>query len=113
MRTKKSISCQEELNDVMDKFIQTSDNIVLNYQLIADYDRRTMFVQEFEGRIGAYNNIFKDWMEVLCNNEYFTQWLSVIFVGLYMLKGGMAVIHGDVSLGIYLSEIAILKQAGT
>lgn len=112
-RSSVTLRSQEDLNDVMDRFITTTDNIVLNYQLIADYDRRTMFVQEFEGRVQADNDAFKSWMELCCNNNYFAPWLAVLSVGLYTIKAGLAVISGDLSLGLFLTDVAVLKEAGT
>jgi len=83
-----------------------------NYRLIADYNKRSFFVGRFEQNINQFNKATASLGQVVKSNNYFPMYLSEIMVGLVIFLNGDSVIAGDMSLGIFLAEIAICEHIG-
>lgn len=112
IRTNKTLACQEALNDATDDFTSHVDNIILNYQVIADYDRRGPFLKAYEAKLGGISVKKRVAEYILENNAYFATWLSIVVVGLYTLKGGIDVLNQALSLGTFLVDIRIFQEVG-
>uniref|UniRef100_A0A7S2FH94 ABC transporter domain-containing protein n=2 Tax=Octactis speculum TaxID=3111310 RepID=A0A7S2FH94_9STRA len=95
-------------NNLVDHVIRT----VLNYQLVADYDRRTFEVEKYQGFINAFNKASVAYAAFTVNSKYFVPWLTTVLVASWMVYGGSSVIDGNILLSTYLSTITIFRLAG-
>ena len=88
-------------------------NSVINYQLVADYNRRTFTLQTFESRIYDNNIATAAYNANSINSLYFAPWLTTLLVGAYLLYGGIQVLDGELDLASFLSTISIFRNLGT
>ena len=84
---------------------------VINYQLVADYDRRTFMIQTFESRLDAVNATTTQFNAAGINSRYFTPWVTTIFVAFFIVIGGSQVIAGG-DLAAFLSTISLFRALG-
>eukprot|EP00929_Paragymnodinium_shiwhaense_P055146 TRINITY_DN27659_c0_g1_i1.p1 TRINITY_DN27659_c0_g1~~TRINITY_DN27659_c0_g1_i1.p1 ORF type:complete len:968 (-),score=206.70 TRINITY_DN27659_c0_g1_i1:280-3183(-) len=87
-------------------------NAGYSHQLFTDYQRRNRLVDDFGNKIYEFNNCMLASNQVLENNAYFAPWLSTLLVAIYTFVGGMHVLMGDVSLGIFVTDIHIFIKVG-
>merc|ERR1719386_540992 len=50
--------------------------------------------------------------QVLLNTDYFTKWVTALVVGAYIFVGGREVIRGELSVGIFLTNLDIFWACG-
>mmetsp|Transcript_37849 Transcript_37849/g.120674 ORF Transcript_37849/g.120674 Transcript_37849/m.120674 type:complete len:866 (-) Transcript_37849:768-3365(-) len=108
----KNFRSLEDYNDSSDELVVHVDNIVLSCQVIHDFDASQPFVQQFEAKVGKYNNAAIATGQLMLNNSYFAQWLAVIVVVCYTIKGGLEVVSGSLSLGVFLIDCQIFHAVG-
>jgi len=113
VRRSATTRAQFKENVMQDALVNHVEMTVVNYRLIADYNRRPLFEQKMEDAIKAYNGAAKDAGAVLKNNEKFSDWLTVIFIALYSYVGGIAVIMDGAPLGIFLTNLSIIGTIGS
>jgi len=112
LRSSTNLRSLEDYNDASDELIYHVDNIVLSCQVIHDYDASQPFVQQFEAKVGKYNNQAIATAQLMMNNSYFAPWLALIVVVCYTIKGGIDVVNGDLSLGSFLIDCQIFHEVG-
>jgi len=100
-----------DMNIKQTKLADEVQHTVATYRLQADYNVRSAFVQEFEGSVASLNAAVVAALQLEVNNNYFSLWLSNIFIALYSIIGGLQVI-GGASLGMYLTDLAIIAKIG-
>lgn len=104
-RHETEMQCQNE-------FVDRIDQTVMNYQLIADYDRRNQYVDLCENAIRAFNRAHRANSYAVLNNRYFARWLSVLTVAIYIFFGGSQVVERELVLGVFLMDLRILQSLG-
>jgi len=95
-------------SDIVGEVVETTKD----YQLIMDFDCRGHAVQNFEKEIAEFNMADKESLQMLCNNAHFAPWITVLFLAMYTFTGGSQVIDGDLSLAMYLTNVAVFTQMG-
>lgn len=112
MRQKTSFALRQN------QFLKENDNIkhvlkvVANYQLVADYDRRTFMLQTYEAKIDHFNAATTQYNANGTNSLFFAPWLTTLLVGVYLLYGGGRVVKGQTDLATFLSTISIFRSLG-
>ena len=84
---------------------------VMNYTLIADYDRRTFMMSQYQGKVGAFNKATTAFAAYGFNSKYFAPWLTVLVVAYTVVVDGDAVLQNG-GLAKFLSTIGALRQLG-
>eukprot|EP00746_Dinoflagellata_sp_MGD_P157974 gnl/MRDRNA2_/MRDRNA2_86357_c0_seq1.p1 gnl/MRDRNA2_/MRDRNA2_86357_c0~~gnl/MRDRNA2_/MRDRNA2_86357_c0_seq1.p1 ORF type:complete len:1049 (-),score=171.30 gnl/MRDRNA2_/MRDRNA2_86357_c0_seq1:95-3241(-) len=92
--------------------VANTQEAILNYRLIADYNKQPHYLRTCEEAIAKLNAAIVDAGIVRCNNRYFAKWIATIVVGLYTLYGGWKVITGKMLLGDFIVNIQIYKEIG-
>jgi len=100
-------------NSAQKELVATVDRTILNYRLIADYGQRPLFETRFAKAIGKYNTDLVAANKVLLNNQYFSPWISILFVAAYTFYGGLQVIDGALTLGMFLANLKIIQTMGS
>jgi ABC-type multidrug transport system fused ATPase/permease subunit len=95
-----------------DQLVNHVDYTVSNYRLIAEYNRRPHFVDQFQEKIKAYNGSATKAGKVVKNNATFSEWITIVYVAIYTFTGGMDYIDGSLTLGMLLTNITILGTIG-
>jgi len=108
-RTKAALS---KRNVTMDKMIDSVDDTVSNYHIIADYQKRGAFIDRFESDIKEFNFANRMAGLMLLNNAYFAMLLSEICVAAWIFVGGAMVLKSQMSLGMFLANINIFRKIG-
>lgn len=95
--------------------VERVNRTVGNYRLIADYNTRPELVTWFGKVVGQYNGALVAAKQVMKNNEYFSPWLTLVLVSVYIVLGGMQVIDEGsegLSLGVFLTNMQIFDAIG-
>ena len=95
-----------------DKAIGHAIMSVVNYPLIADYDRRTFQLQRFEAKVNASNGAMVLFNASSVNSAFFAPWLTTLFVGVWIMYGGYQVVDDPSLLALFLSTISIFRGIG-
>jgi len=82
------------------------------YRLIADYSRRPQYVEKFEEIVDRFNDDDTVSSLVSENNSYFAPWLTVLFVSVFTVIGGIQVLDKTLSLGKFLTTLHIFQTIG-
>lgn len=85
---------------------------VMNYSLIADFNRRPHFVDLYETRIQDLNHATVMAGIATLNNKYFAPWLSSLIIGFYMVWGGAGVLREGLTLGSFMISLDIVMEVG-
>jgi ABC-type bacteriocin/lantibiotic exporter with double-glycine peptidase domain len=89
------------------------DETVESYQIIADFAKRTEFTQRFEDTVKSYNTKHKEMGVVLMHNHYFARCLCAIVGAAWIVCGGMEVLAGHLSLGMFITNLSIFGKTGS
>ncbi|CAE8585907.1 unnamed protein product [Polarella glacialis] len=81
-----------------------------NYRLISNYAQRPLANEEFAKKSAQCREKELPAEIVKANNAYFPKWLGALFVGVYIIDSARDVIHGELSLGVFLATIGIFQQ---
>jgi ABC-type bacteriocin/lantibiotic exporter with double-glycine peptidase domain len=105
----------ERHNTMTANLVSTVMNIVTNFRLFADYQKREYAMRSFDVDVKANNQAMKDSSIVLLNNGTFANWVALAFSMVWLMVGGYCVItgSGDVTLGFFLVNLNILARIGT
>ena len=95
-------------NSVIDHVLDT----IFNYQVIADYDRRTNELNKFEARINTFNRAASVNDNFAVHSKYCVIWLVVLVVTSFILVGGSQVVSGDLELAVFLTILKIFLSIG-
>jgi ABC-type multidrug transport system fused ATPase/permease subunit len=98
----------DQESDIVDKVVETTKY----YQLIMDFDCRGRQMEDFQKEIGEFNLADMRSCQLLCNNAHFAPWITVLLLATYTYTGGCEVIRGDISLALYLTNVAVFTQLG-
>jgi len=111
-RQKKMFTLRQDQFDVENAGVKHVISTVINYQVIADYDRRTYMVQKYEKLLNGVNKANNEYNANVTNSNHFAPWLTTTLVALYFIIGGDEVISGDTLLSTFLSTIALFRSIG-
>ena len=111
-RQKSSFTLRQNQFLTEDSSIQHVLKAVSNYQLVADYDRRTHMLQTYETKINEFNAATAKYNSNSVNSLFFAPWLTTLLVGVYLLYGGTRVVKGETDLATFLSTISIFRSLG-
>jgi len=108
--TRKTLKCRRDVDRALSRHVH---DMVGNFRLLKDYNLRFAAMDKHEDLVKEVNVADKAVGEVLENNKYIMKWVTFIAVSLYVLNGGMAVINGDLRLGLYLTMTKVFVALGT
>jgi len=113
-RQAQMLKVSEERAEKEDHLVSSIGEAVNNYRLINDYQIRPLIVDSYEESIGHLNRSEQCCNSFLSNNAFAPRWLTVIFVGGYMVFGSSEVstVGGTISLGTFLATINVFKEVG-
>merc|ERR1719362_708495 len=80
------------------------------YRLIADFKKRSLFITRIREASQLNNDSKRAASLVVLNNSYYARWLGRVAVGSYTFFGGLKVISGALTLGMYLTNISIFQD---
>lgn len=83
-----------------------------NFDLISDYKRKPYFVEKLEDGIRDFHRARRQAKQRILNNEFFAPWVAQIFIAVYLVVGGLNVIDGVTSLGMFLTNVKIMQEFG-
>jgi len=94
------------------KVLHMAQDIVATYHLIAAYRTWSAVAEGFEKLVRWSVRKGRAAEETFVNNAKFPAWLSLVFTSSYTVLGGLLVIQGTQSLGMFLANISVYKQIG-
>eukprot|EP00746_Dinoflagellata_sp_MGD_P007118 gnl/MRDRNA2_/MRDRNA2_114051_c0_seq1.p1 gnl/MRDRNA2_/MRDRNA2_114051_c0~~gnl/MRDRNA2_/MRDRNA2_114051_c0_seq1.p1 ORF type:complete len:935 (+),score=199.99 gnl/MRDRNA2_/MRDRNA2_114051_c0_seq1:115-2919(+) len=112
IRNKKTLRACNEQDAKQNALVAHVDSTVMNYRLIADYNRRPYFVDMYEKRIGQFNATVTQAGLITVNNRKFAPWVSTVIGGVYIVWGGLSVLDGATALGSFIVNLEIFKAIG-
>merc|ERR1719335_1374226 len=112
MRAVKTLHALKDKNHAQNSLVSHVYNAITNFRLIADYNRRPLYIEKLMGRIAKLNRAITFANVVTKNNQYFAPWLSTIIVGMYTLSGGTDVYKNVITLGDFLVNLQIFQEIG-
>lgn len=113
-RQAQMLKVSEERAEKEDHLVSSIGEAVNNYRLINDFQIRPVIVGAYEESIGRLNRSEQCNNSFLSNNSFAPRWLTVLFVGVYMVVGSSEVstVGGTISLGTFLATINVFKEVG-
>jgi len=96
----------------MSEMISNVEFTVSNFRLISDYSKRCAAVDRFREAAQAYSGIDLSRKKVMTNNTYFCKWVSHSLIALWVVVGGLEVLAGRLSFGLFLCDIQIFRTMG-
>lgn len=81
-------------------------------RLVLDYSQQSSFMEGFQGQVDVVGRTIVQVCQVQENNIYCAPWVSNLAAGAYIFFEGMLVIDGQVPLGVFLMEAAIIVHFG-
>jgi ABC-type bacteriocin/lantibiotic exporter with double-glycine peptidase domain len=112
IRAKTTLSVISDQNEkevaVTDQIDMTTDN----YGIILDYERRSVAAELFDKCVQAHNRASKAASQVMLNTEYFLKWVTALIVGGYTYYGGVLIIDGYLSIGLFITNVGIFGACG-
>lgn len=112
LRAKSTDRMLSERNHKQDELAEIAYDACENFELIAGYNQRAFFVERLKAKVQAYHKVRRAAKQRLLNNNYFAPWLSQVFVAVYVVAGGLSVIHDRTTLGMFLTNIKIIGRLG-
>jgi len=94
--------------DIVGEVVETTKD----YQMIMDFDCRGRRMEDFQKEIQDFNLADKQCLQILVNNAHFAPWIAVLLLAGYTYLGGCKVIRGEISLALYLTNVAVYTQMG-
>lgn len=93
-------------------FLDQVAQTVLNCSLVIDYERRSFAADMFGSKLKVYSRAQTAGNQVLLNTNYFAHWVTTITICAYVIVGGMQVIDGSLSIGMFVMDLKIFDTAG-
>lgn len=112
LRNKQSTSTRRAENNAKVSLVDHVENVIRNFQLIADYQKRPGAVDDYEAKIGAYNGAATKAAAVSVNNKYFAPWVATGVTAIWFIIGGNSVMDDGITLGEFLTTASIFGQVG-
>lgn len=85
-------------------------SIAANYRLIANYMLRPMVNDRFAAKASAYQDSETAPMYVRINNNYFTQWLGPLFMGIFIVTHCRLVLTGALGQGTFIATLHVFDH---
>jgi len=98
---------QELPNDIGARIVAFVAELARNYRLIASYHQRPMMNDMFGQKVSAWRLALTTPASVALNNDFFTQWLGPMFVGVYIMGNARSVITGDIGQGTFVAMLSV------
>eukprot|EP00747_Dinoflagellata_sp_TGD_P217843 gnl/TRDRNA2_/TRDRNA2_90189_c0_seq1.p1 gnl/TRDRNA2_/TRDRNA2_90189_c0~~gnl/TRDRNA2_/TRDRNA2_90189_c0_seq1.p1 ORF type:complete len:526 (+),score=69.45 gnl/TRDRNA2_/TRDRNA2_90189_c0_seq1:222-1580(+) len=111
-RSKMIARVDDEEDKKQDTLLRELDEIMTKFRLIADFHKRHQTVEVFQRSVSAYSQCKAASFMLAQNNQYFVVWLTTLSVVGYMFYGGEGLLNETLSLGIFLTDIYMLKILG-
>jgi ABC-type multidrug transport system fused ATPase/permease subunit len=111
-RRSKTNAIVEETGELQRSYVAHLIQTMTSYRMIADYFRRPVFVDKFEQQLKEHDDATMRESQTLANNNYFMPWLTTSVLAAYTVIGGMQVMDGNLSLGIFVSNIRLFDRIG-
>lgn len=112
IRAEKGFDLRQKQFDAENGIVEYTIRTVLNYELVADYDRRTFQTAGYEKFVTAFNKASVAYAAFTVNSKYFVPWLTNFLVAVWIIYGGIRVVDGKIKLATFLSTITIFRSAG-
>jgi len=107
--TRQTLNDRRDSDRAMTRHIH---EMLANVSLLKDYSLRGTAMDRHADFLKKINAADKAVGETLNNNAYLMKWLTFVAVSIYVLNGGMAVINGDLRLGLYLTMTKVFMTLG-
>eukprot|EP00929_Paragymnodinium_shiwhaense_P044895 TRINITY_DN23008_c0_g1_i2.p1 TRINITY_DN23008_c0_g1~~TRINITY_DN23008_c0_g1_i2.p1 ORF type:complete len:595 (+),score=101.57 TRINITY_DN23008_c0_g1_i2:144-1928(+) len=111
-RRKTVDECLREASSRETTLVQHVQETSTNYHLIADFHRRPLAIDVLDDLIAANNKAQTDKAKVYMNNSYCAPWLALVASGIYTVVGGLQVLDGAISFGMFVSNSHSIAASG-
>mmetsp|Transcript_13112 Transcript_13112/g.29826 ORF Transcript_13112/g.29826 Transcript_13112/m.29826 type:complete len:826 (-) Transcript_13112:54-2531(-) len=97
--------------EAQDKVMETLQNCVAKYRLIADFNMRPQMVHHFGLKLLEFHKRERALRAVLTNNMVVAPMMTGLLIGCYIIYGSVAV-GSTLSLGAFIATINVFKEVG-
>jgi ABC-type multidrug transport system fused ATPase/permease subunit len=112
LRGKAIVSAIDQEFDMENAVTDQIDLVIHNHPLVLDYDRRSISADSFKRCVDAHNSARRATLQTLLNNEYLTKWLTVLVMSLYVIIGGLRVLDGSLTIGMFVTNLKVVDSCG-
>jgi ABC-type bacteriocin/lantibiotic exporter with double-glycine peptidase domain len=100
-------------NAAQDAVVNCVDQTIESYQIINDFAKKTEFTDRFEASVKKFNSKHREMGVVLMHNHYFARCLCAIVGAAWIVVGGASVLQGQLTLGMFITNLSIFGKCGT
>jgi len=97
-------------NDLGTKVVAFVGDLARNYRLIASYHQRPRMNDMFGHKVSAWRLALTSPATVEVNNDFFTQWLGPLFVGVYIMTRARSVLSGEIGQGTFIAMLRVFDE---
>lgn len=83
-----------------------------NYRLVVDYGLRNHCEHLFTDKQQEYGTAAMQVFQASENNVYFCKWCQTLLLTSWLLYGGLQVVHGTLSLGLFTTNLQLFRAFG-
>ena len=91
------------------KTVNEVEHAVRNLRLVSDFSKRGAVVDMFEKNVKEFRTATRNVGQLIFNNRSFCKWLSELLITFWFGFAGLQVLHGTLSLGLFLCDIQIFQ----
>lgn len=112
VRNHKTWVVASRTNDSQNKLVNHTAQIMANFRLIGDYNKRPVSELAHEDLIGKYNANLVASDAIRLNSSFCCDWLSLLLIGIWYVVGGHMVLSGG-DIGIFVMNMNVFKEVGS
>jgi len=112
LRSGRNTRFLDKKNDAQDQLLSCVQQVAQTLDVYRDYQMRSSIVQTLERLIGAFNKASRENGQVMLNSAMVSNWLAALYLLVFTPLRGLAVMHGDVGLGMFLTNLRAIRNMG-
>jgi len=85
-------------------------DLAKNYRLIANYHQRPKIQDMFAHKVALWRDALSAPFTVKVNNDFFTQWLGPLFIGVYIMSHARLVLIRELEPGSFIAMMTVLNE---
>lgn len=103
----------DERNGRQSDLASEIETITENYRLVLDYKLQNHCEHKFKHQQTRFTEATLRALRILKNNMYFCKWCQALMTAMWLLYGGLQVIHGTLSIGFFMTTLGLVDQLGS
>lgn len=111
-REKTMTKALKKKNEAQGRFVSQTALTTLHYHLVLHYSLEQHCCHQFQERQKDFGKAARVVNQLLVNNAYFCKWCQTSLVAIWFVYGGLQVIDGALSVGLFVTNLRLIGALG-